>query len=409
VDDSLVRVMMGRAMVLRRARGYAPLPIHLTQSAPPVLAVGAQAKNAMAMAIGHEVFLSQHIGDLETVQAFHAFEHAISSFQQLYEHQPMVVACDAHPGYRSTQFAHACGLPVISVQHHYAHVLACMAENELEPTVLGVAWDGAGDGLDGTLWGGEFLRITPDACERVAHLRAFRLPGGAKAIREPRRAALGLLYEIFGDDLFEMTELAPRRAFSAEEQRILQAMLQKNLNAPVTSSAGRLCDAVAAITGLRQEASFEGQAAMELEFALDRVETNETYSWPMVPAMNGAGHIKPSVARVIDWEPMVRELLEDVRRRAPVSEISARFHNTLVAAIVTIAQLIGEDRVVLTGGCFQNKYLTETAVRRLRSAGFHPYWHQRVPPNDGGIALGQAVAASRSAGAGEPAMERSQW
>jgi hydrogenase maturation protein HypF len=409
VDDSIVRVMMGRELVLRRARGYAPLPVHLTQRAAPILAVGAHLKNAIAASTGNDVFISQHIGDLETREAFNAFERVIDSFKQLYGLQLETVACDEHPGYLSTQFARECGLHVVPVQHHYAHVLSCMAENRLQEPVLGVSWDGTGYGLDGTIWGGEFLQVpgmTPDAeddpapFQRVAHLRTFRLPGGEKAIKEPRRVAIGLLHELFGDAVFEMEELAPVRAFSPQERELLKAMLEKKLNAPVTSSAGRLFDAIASIAGLRQKVRFEGQAAMEMEFALDGVTTDEAYPFDLShcrfeKGQSAARASQPAI--VVDWAPMVRGVLSDARSSVPIGNLSAKFHNTLVEAIVAIALRIGEERVVLTGGCFQNKYLTERAVRRLEREGFRAYWHQRVPPNDGGIALGQILAASREA------------
>jgi len=256
VDDSVVRVVMGRELVLRRARGYAPLPIadcglmdsHRTPSSAQmgtssptsILAVGAHLKNTIAVSVGPQVFVSQHIGDLETAEAFQAFQRAIESLQKLYDLRPSVVACDAHPDYLSTQFARRTGVPVISVQHHYAHVLSCMVENELEPPVLGVAWDGTGYGRDGTIWGGEFLRVTEHSFHRIGHFRTFRLPGGEKAIKEPRRTAIGVLYEIYGDDTFLLTELAPVKAFSSEERAILRTMLTKKINAPVTSSVGRL-------------------------------------------------------------------------------------------------------------------------------------------------------------------------
>ncbi|HXF05963.1 MAG TPA: carbamoyltransferase HypF [Blastocatellia bacterium] len=425
VDDSVVRVMMGRELILRRARGYAPLPItkgawpmanrrseesgeHLslhclmTPSPPTVLAVGGHLKNTIAVSIGEQVFISQHIGDLETAEAFEAFQRVIGSFRELYNLRPSVVACDAHPDYLSTHYAWRHGLPVIPVQHHYAHVLACMAENELVPPVLGIAWDGTGYGLDGTIWGGEFLQITDQSFLRIGHFRTFRLPGGEKAIKEPRRTAIGLLYEIFGDDVFTMMELAPVKAFSSEERAIMQTMLSRKINAPVTSSVGRLFDVVAALVGMRQVVRFEGQAAMELEFALDGVETDEAYPFRISTfrrqIAGSSGHAEPldlPPAVVIDWEPMIRDILADLRDGVSVGMISARFHNALVEAIVAVAHHVGEERVVLTGGCFQNKYLTERTVRRLLGEGFRPYWHQRIPPNDGGLALGQAVAAVR--------------
>ncbi|MDP3063605.1 MAG: carbamoyltransferase HypF [Chloroflexota bacterium] len=402
VDDSIVRIIMGRETVMRRARGYAPLPVSLKTPAPPVLAVGAHLKNTIAVSVGRQAFVSQHIGDLETAQAFDAFQRVIASFRQLYEVSPTAVACDAHPNYLSTQSAAKYGLPVVSVQHHYAHLLACMAENELEGPVLGVSWDGTGYGSDGTVWGGEFLAPTDTSFVRVGHLRTFRLPGGEVAVHEPRRTALGLLYEALGDALFARTDLAPVQAFSQGELGVLRAMLARGVNAPVTSSAGRLFDAVASILGLRQVTRFEGQAAMELEYALDGFETDDRYEFLLLPPTKVGGMMpQTSVCGggnilIVDWAPMLREILEDVERRVPVGLVSARFHNTLAEAIVAVAKRVGVERVVLTGGCFQNRYLTERTVRRLAQEGFRPYWHQRIPPNDGGIALGQLVAASRA-------------
>jgi hydrogenase maturation protein HypF len=435
VDDSVVRVVAGREMVLRRARGYAPLPVQIAPQSevdpppsPPflrggeckskILAVGGHLKNTIAIATGNQVFVSQHIGDLETPQAFEAFEGVIESFKQLYEFEPLAVACDAHPDYRSAQFARNLGLPVVPVQHHFAHVLACMAENQLlGESVLGVAWDGTGYGLDGTIWGGEFLLVRSESWERVAHLRTFRLAGGDKAVKEPRRVALGLLYELFGDELFGDSPLSNSqistllRDFSATELKLLQTVFKRQINAPVTSSAGRLFDGAARIAGLRQICNFEGQAAMELEFALDGIETDESYPFELVTVNRGFS-CRDAINRVwdqspnpqiparpfpnpivVDWKPMVLSVLEDVASQVPVGKISAKFHNTLVEAIVAVAKYVGEERVALTGGRFQNQYLTERAVLRLSYEGFRPYWHQRIPPNDGGIALGQIVAA----------------
>ena len=433
VDDSLVRVVAGRELVLRRARGYAPLPIALGRagSANPasrscILAVGAHLKNAVALSVGSQVFISQHIGDLETGQAFEAFRRIIADFEKLYEARPEIIAADLHPDYLSTRYAQALtasgadpeqpqtgvqtSVPYgtkgcnagnarfISVQHHMAHVLSCMAENDLEPPVLGVSWDGTGYGPDGTIWGGEFFLVTEADCERVAHLRPFRLPGGDAAVKEPRRAAVGLLYEIFGGSLFSGAGPAimggmpaPLATFSISERATLRNMLERGLNSPWTSSAGRLFDAVAACIGLRQRTRFEGQAAMELEFALEGVGTDEAYPLPI------ASPVTPQSALRLDWAPMMESVLADVKSRVPVGAISARFHNALVEAIVTVAKAVRQDRVALSGGCFQNRYLTERTVRRLREEGFRPYWHQRVPPNDGGIALGQIIAAVREA------------
>lgn len=379
VDDSVARILLGRELVLRRARGYAPLPVFVKEESRSILAVGGHLKNSVAISAGRNVFISQHIGDLETAQAFDAFQRVIADFERLYEVHPDTVACDLHPDYLSTRFAQNAGLPVAPVQHHLAHVLACMAENELEGPVLGIAWDGTGYGPDGTVWGGEFLRVNGSSWERAAHLRRFPLPGGEAAVKEPRRTAVGLLYELFGDAVFGRRELAPVRSFSTRELSLLQTMLRRNLNAPLTSSAGRLFDAVAAILGMRQQSKFEGQAAMDLEFATHGLESDAQYPYELD-------------GEVADWSPIIHGILDDLEQQISLGEIAARFHNTLAEMIVAVAGRVGQEQVVLSGGCFQNRYLTERAVMRLRAEGFRPYWHQRVPPNDGGIALGQLIA-----------------
>ncbi len=391
MDDSIVRVVRGREMVLRRARGYAPLPVHLKLPAPPILAVGAHFKNTVALSVGHEVFVSQHIGDLETSEAHAAFRSVSADLPRLYDVAPEIIACDLHPDYLSTK--HAAHLAaqtdavVHPVQHHWAHVLACMAENEVPFPALGVAWDGAGYGTDGTLWGGEFLLAREDGFERVAHLRQFRLPGGDAVLKQPRRTALGLLYEMGGPKALDQTaDLAPLRDFQESELAAIRQMLAKDVQSPTTSSVGRLFDAVAALTGLRQQSTFDGQAAMELEFAAHACVC-EAYDF----------EIKSTAPSVIDWRPMFEQIIGEIRDGVETGVIAAKFHNTLVEIIVLTARHVGETRVVLSGGCFQNRYLTERTVQRLLETGFRPYWHQRVPTNDGGIALGQIVDASRRA------------
>ena len=389
VDDSIVRVVEGRELVLRRARGYAPLPVRLHAAVPSILGVGAHLKNAVALSIGRDVFVSQHVGDLGTVEADTAFRRVIDDLQQLHAVTPDVVACDAHPDYRSTRYADRSRRPVLPVQHHYAHVLSCMAENRLAGPLLGVAWDGTGFGLDGTVWGGEFLRISEDSFERAAHLRPFPLPGGEAAVREPRRSALGLLFELLGEELFDRPDFTRLCGLTRAEASVLRTALVRGLNAPRTSSMGRLFDAVSAIVGLRHHCRFEGQAAMDLEFAV-RNGVGAGYEFTLVGEPGTPGGV------VVDWRPLILRVMEDQRRCVPLGDIAARFHNALARLVVRVARLLGEDRVVLAGGCFQNVQLLRRAIRALREAGFRPYWHQRIPPNDGGIALGQVVAAARS-------------
>ncbi len=412
VDDSIVRLIAGRELVLRRARGYAPLPIAASRAdsaaaapagphkdAPTVLAVGAHLKNTVALGADKQVFISQHIGDLETEAANSAFRRVITDLEKLHHLVPSVIAADAHPDYLSTRCAEELAAAsenviLLRVQHHLAHVLSCMTENELSPPVLGVGWDGTGYGLDGTIWGGEFFRITSRGYQRLAHFRTFRLPGGEAAIQEPRRAALGLLYGAYGDAAFDMGDLAPVAAFSDHEKASLQTMLRRGINSPQTSSVGRLFDALAALAGLRQRGYFEGQAAMELEFALGSAPGSEAYPLDLSPGGDGSSSegAEPKHPLVVDWGPLLARALADVRGKVTLPEISTRFHNGLVEAIVAVAARIGEQRVVLSGGCFQNRYLTERTLQRLAQEGFRTYWHQRVPPNDGGISLGQAWA-----------------
>jgi hydrogenase maturation protein HypF len=385
VDDSVARVVCGREMVLRRARGYAPLPLRLNLSLPCVLAVGAHLKNNVALSLNRDIFISQHIGDLETTTAFAAFRKTVSDLPRLYDVQPEVIACDLHPDYLSTKYALELRKPVQRVQHHWAHVLSCMAENELEPPVLGVSWDGTGYGTDGTIWGGEFLLAENDSFQRVACFRPFRLPGGEAAIREPRRTALAVLYQVWGRRGLSDRALAPVLEFSEKQIAVIEKALIKGLNAPITTSAGRLFDAVASLLGLRQRVTFEGQAAIELESAIDG-DVDDVYPF----------EVHDSRVKIIDWVPMIGDIVTDLRQERPAGFISAKFHNTLAEMIVEVAGEVGQSRIILTGGCFQNRYLLERSVLRLSQAGFRPYWHQRVPTNDGGIALGQILAAARA-------------
>jgi hydrogenase maturation protein HypF len=383
-DDSVARVLLGREQVLRRARGYAPLPIHVGSDLPSLLGVGGHLKGAVAVSVGDEVFVSQHLGDLESAEASRAFQRAVDDLERLYALRPAAVACDAHPDYFSTRYARSRGLPVIPVQHHHAHLRACMAENGLRGPALGVSWDGTGYGLDGTVWGGEFLHVTSVGFRRAAHLRPFRLPGAEQAIREPRRAAVGMLYEVLGDQVFSMEHLPPVAAFTRSEREVLRQMLARGVNCPRTSSAGRLFDAVAALLGLHLGKQFEGQAAMELEWTADAADTATVYPF---------GIRESEGALLVDWEPILRAILAGLESRVAPAQAAATFHNTLAEMIVAVAARIGEQQVLLSGGCFQNRVLTEATVSRLTAAGFSPYWHQRIPPNDGGIALGQIIAA----------------
>ena len=392
VDDSVVRVVMGRELVMRRARGYAPLPIEIdNQQGTTILAYGAHQKCAVALLANSQVTVSQHIGDMETRAAFRAHQRLTKDLPHLYDSVPTAVACDLHPDYSTTGFAQSSGLPVYPCQHHYAHVLSCMADNEIDGPVIGIAWDGTGYGTDGTIWGGEFLIVDERGFRRAGHLRPFLLPGGDHAVRQPRRPALALLYEVYGSDALAMKDLAPVESFSLMERSVIGAMIEKRLNCPSTTSAGRLFDAAASLVGLRQRAAYEGQAAMLLEYAALNASTDAAYDIDVTEDQTGT--------LVIDWRVTIEQLISDIRSGNSLADMAAKFHNALTDGIVDVAiqlrRSTGVDSVVLSGGCFQSKYLTEHTVQRLHLADLKPYWHRRIPPNDGGIAVGQAIAARR--------------
>jgi hydrogenase maturation protein HypF len=393
VDDSVARVVCGRELLLRRARGYAPAPIMLKRVRSGILAFGGHLKSTLALTHADAAILSQHIGDLDTIEARAAHTRAAKDLTELHAERPVLAVRDLHPDYASTRAAEASGLPVVAIQHHLAHVAACMAEHGLAPPVLGVAWDGTGYGPDGTIWGGEFLLVAAGGWSRFAKLRPFRLPGGERAIREPRRAALGLLYEAYGERAFAMSELAPITAFTPTELGVVRRMLARAVNAPMTSSAGRLFDAFAALAGLRQTSAYEGQAAIELEGAAGEHTAGRRYRLAIREG--------DDTALVVDWEPALDEALADLRAGVPTAQISAAFHEGLAVAIAEVAVRSNERTVALTGGCFQNARLTEAAVAALRAAGLEGVWHRRVPPNDGGLALGQAAWAAWMERSGE--------
>ena len=392
-DDSIVRVMLGRELVTRRARGFSPLPVRLAREAPAMLAVGAHLKNSVAVSRGKDVFVSQHIGDLETEESLGAFHRSLGDMLAMFAVKPEYVVSDMHPDYLSTGYAVSAPYPRIAVQHHHAHIASCMAENGIAGSVLGISWDGTGYGTDGTIWGGEFLVTDGGSFERVAAMRRFRLPGGDTAVREPRRQALGLLFEMLGPAAFDRTDIPSLRSFTAGELTALRTMLTRGVNSPYTTSAGRLFDAVASLTGVRQVSTYEGQAAMALEFAAGE-GCDGSYGFAITERGASDARAGDAPRWTLDWRPVVEALLDDMSAGTAPGLVAARFHNGLIESALAVARNAGQERVVLSGGCFQNRCLTEGLVRRLREEGFRPYWHQRVPPNDGGIALGQIAAAA---------------
>lgn len=416
VDDSIVRVVADRPLILRRARGHAPRAVDVervktaedadnTGEQRGILAVGGQQKNTVALAVGNRVFLSQHIGDLETTLALEAHGRAVHDLQTMRQVRAELVVTDLHSGYASTQAAAGLRLPRITVQHHQAHLLSCLADNAVAPPALGVIWDGTGDGGDGTIWGGEFLvtRTFGPEFERVGSFRTFPLPGGEAAIREPRRAALGLLFELFGEEVWSMTDLPTLGAFTATELGALRRMLERRVNTPRTSSVGRLFDAMSSLLGLRQISRFEGQAAMELEFAAEaaglqpadgrRDTVGSDGRFAICDLRVGESKAAHPAARTVDWGALVSGLIQAQRGGVLREVLAGRFHEALAECVVPIALQTGLEKVALSGGCFQNRRLTELVIERLRAAGFRPLWHRHVPPNDGGLALGQAWIA----------------
>lgn len=383
VDDSIVRIIGQRELVLRRARGYAPLPITIELESKcnkgDFIAVGGQLKNTIALVNSKNIFVSQHIGDLSTNESYNAFTKIVADFKKLYKTNNNLFVHDLHPDYISTKYAK--NYKSIGIQHHQAHIASCYAENRLQGTVLGVSWDGTGYGLDGKIWGGEFFLTDGVDYKRVATFREFPLPGGELAIREPRRTALAIVYKI-GEDFLEKYKKIFEKCFSSNEYATILQMLRKNINCPKTTSAGRLFDAVAAIIGIRQVSNYEGQAAMMLEYTASRVESADRYDIVF----------KQNDLITIDWELAIKNILESIKS-VPNELIARKFHNTMAYAIVEIANRIGEDRVLLSGGCFQNSILLDTTIKSLIASGKKVYWHQRIPPNDGGISLGQAYIA----------------
>ncbi|MGD0016272.1 MAG: carbamoyltransferase HypF [Verrucomicrobiia bacterium] len=377
-DDSVLRVVNGQRQFFRRARGFVPNPIRFAPASPHILAVGGELKNTFCLARDGYAFLSQHIGDLKEHRTHEYFDHEITEWQRLMRVQPEAVAYDLHPSYLSTKYAerHPASKK-IGVQHHHAHIASVMAEHGLLEPVIGVALDGTGYGADGTIWGGEFLVATRADFERVAHFKQYPLPGGEKAIEEPWRMAASVL---LAEGLCEVTP----------KLRPIQKMIEANFNSPLTSSAGRLFDAVAAILGLCDVATYEAQAAIRLEAVAD-ARVRESYPFEI-------GTQQPS--QVLDFGGMIRAIVEDKHRGENVGVIAAKFHNSVAAAIVEVCQLVRDERglkaVALSGGVFQNELLLRRTVETLQAREFKVFTNVLVPPNDGGLALGQAaVAAAR--------------
>ena len=386
-DDSVARIFNEKKFFLRRSRGYAPDTIRLPFDVPPILATGPELKNTFCLTRENYAFISHHIGDMENYETLHSFEDGITHFEKLFRICPQAIAYDLHPNYLATRYAldraDRENLPAIGIQHHHAHIAACMADNGLNGTraVIGAAFDGTGYGKDGAIWGGEFFVADYANYERKLHLKYFPLPGGDAAIKHPARTALALLWSC-GLEWDE--DLAPVREMSLEERNIMHTQLEHGLNSSQTSSMGRLFDAAAALAGVRQKVNYEAQAAIEFEAALEKTESS-TYEFEIHED-------------VVDARPVITALLADMRRGIAVSIISARFHNGVSNMVRRVCKEIrsetGLKEIALSGGVWQNMALLGQSVRGLEEDGFEVYIHRQTPTNDGGISLGQALVGA---------------
>ncbi len=386
-DDSVARIFKEKKIFLRRSRGYAPDTIRLPFDVPPILATGPELKNTFCLTRENYAFISHHIGDMENYETFHSFEDGITQFENLFRIRPQAMAYDLHPNYLATRYAldraDRENLPAVGVQHHHAHIAACMADNGLNGTraVIGVAFDGTGYGQDGAIWGGEFFVADYANCERKLHIKYFPLPGGDAAIKHPARTALALLWSC---RLEWDEDLAPVREMSYEERNIMHTQLEHGLNSSQTSSMGRLFDAAAALAGVRQKVNYEAQAAIEFEAALEKTESS-AYEFEIHED-------------VVDARPVIMAMLADMRRGTAVSIISARFHNGVSNMVRRVCKVIrsetGLKEIALSGGVWQNMALLDQSVRGLEEDGFEVYIHRQTPTNDGGISLGQALVGA---------------
>ncbi len=386
VDDSVGMIVNHSERIIRRSRGYAPSPVHLDLDVDGIIAVGAELVNSFCVGKGKQAFLSQYIGDLKNLETFEFFRESMTRYKNLFRIQPQLMVCDLHPDYLSSKYAAQAGLPLMEVQHHHAHIASCMAEYKLDEKVIGVAFDGVGLGDDGHIWGGEFFICDLNEYRRLNHFEYVMMPGGDQATLHPWRMAVSYLYHTFGTDFLDL-DLPFLRSVDKKELELVIQMLGKKINSPLSSSAGRLFDAVAALAGLCSHSSFHAEAPMRLESTIMEA-SGERYDF-----INKGS---------ISFVPMIKEIVNDIQHGISAEEISAKFHNTIIELILEICnQLRAEEsvrKVVLSGGTFQNRYILERVERKLMANGFEVYAHKKIPSNDGGIALGQiAIAAKRRA------------
>jgi len=425
-DDSVMLRISEQERFMRRSRGFVPVPIFLKEEFPPVIAYGAELKNTVCVLKGKNAFLSQHVGDLENMEAFSFFVEAGEHLKQILEVDPIAIAYDLHPEYLNTKHAkEQKGKKLIGIQHHHAHIVSCLAENSDAGPVIGLAMDGLGYGTDDTLWGGEVLIVDHCGFERFMTFKNIPMPGGTAAIREPWRMAVSFLYSSFGDEVLNLKIPFIKNLERSSLQTIVK-MIQRKMNSPLTSGLGRIFDAVSALAGVRSKVRYEGQAPFELEMAIggsgrgyppykysiletdrsskfDRLLDKE--GWSMSNQMNSKATDDALMpwyddfpSFIIDLDETFREIVADIEKNRSAGEISAKFHNTIISILAEACSMlrleIGFDKVALSGGVFQNKYLFENLMQELKQRGFKILSHSLVPTNDGGISLGQAVIAA---------------
>ncbi|MFH1382304.1 MAG: carbamoyltransferase HypF [Chloroflexota bacterium] len=395
-DDSVTMVERGTPQLLRRARGYAPYPVRLNFKSQPVLACGAEEKNTFCLTRDEYAFVSQHIGDMENLETLEHFASTIELYQRLFRIEPEVIAHDMHPDYLATKYAQELaaskpGLRLVPVQHHHAHIVSGMADNGINTPVIGVALDGTGYGPDGAIWGGEFLIADYKGFTRAGHFEYLPLPGGALAIKKPYRTAIGYLTSLLGEDAFKH-DLSFLKQVDKSEIDIIRRQIAQKINSPLTSSCGRLFDAVSALIGVRSEIQYEAQAAIELEMVAYEA-ADETGSYPF-------SVIEQGDVNIVKIRELFAAVIADLTAGQSQASIAAKFHNTIARIILNLCQVIsgktGLTQVVLSGGVFQNRLLLRKAVSLLETEHFEVFTHRQVPCNDGGISLGQAVMANAS-------------
>jgi hydrogenase maturation protein HypF len=383
-DDSVVRIIGNREKIFRRSRGYAPAPVRTSQNTDGILAFGAELTNCFCVGKGEKAFLSQHIGDLQSVETALFYEKTIAQFIKLFRIKPSLLAADMHPDYISTKTALNFGnLPVVMVQHHHAHITSCMAEHRLDEKVIGVAFDGTGYGTDGNTWGSEFLICDLKDFKRISHFEYIALPGGDSAIEEPWKVAVSWLYRVFGRSFLSL-DIPMMNQIDRAKVEIIIKMIDKNINCPLTSGAGRFFDAIASVLGLVQIATFQAEGPMRLE---SLVQHNLTESYPF------------TFGEKINFDETIRAIVKDILNNTEKTTIATKLHNTIILTIFDTVSALrlkeGINKVVLSGGVFQNKYLLEGTTELLQRNYFEVYSHASVPTNDGGIALGQLAVASK--------------